>query len=309
MTDLHLSICVATRNRATSLRQFLASVDRALHGQSACEVIVADNGSRDETAGVLATWVAAAERRQTIAVPEAGKSRAINAALARAAAPLVAFTDDDVEVDPGWVAAILRFFAAHPEYAAAMGKVQLPHRHAADAELLGLIDEYRTIPVFDRGESVCDLEDFYGANLAIRRSALDQVGTFDERLGPGASGSSEDLELAWRLRRAGFRIGYMPQAVVYHEVDRSRLTREYLREFQVRLGRSEEVLRPGHSCWQALPSLIESASAYAWASLSGARRRRTRAWGRMIRHADVFRVRWHGQPSDYATAKRSDADA
>jgi GT2 family glycosyltransferase len=299
-----LSVIVATRDRQASLRRTLRSLELAQQQSGAeVEVIVADNGSRDTTAEVLAAWESGAEHRRTIAVPTQGKSRAVNAALALATASLLAFTDDDVEVDPGWIAAILQFFADHPEYAAAMGRVRLPPRQAADRDLLDLIEEYRTIPLFDRGDGVCDLDELYGANLAVRRSALDLIGNFDERLGPGASGLSEDLDLARRLRQAGLRIGYMPAAIVYHEVDRTRLTRQYLREFQIRLGRSDEMLHPGRSCWRVLPRLIEAALAYLWASLRGARRQRAHAWGRMVRHADVFRIRWRGQPPGYSMSK------
>ena len=45
------------------------------------------------------------------------------------------------------------------------------------------------------------------------------MGPFDERLGPGACGHEEETEMSQRLRRAGFRIGYAPKALVYHEVD------------------------------------------------------------------------------------------
>jgi N-acetylglucosaminyl-diphospho-decaprenol L-rhamnosyltransferase len=65
-----------------------------------------------------------------------------------------------------------------------------------------------------------------GANMAFRADALRQVGPFDERLGPGAGGHEEETEMSQRMRRAGFRIGYAPKALVYHEVDPSRANRE-----------------------------------------------------------------------------------
>lgn len=292
MSARDLTICVATRDRAASLERFLASLGRALRGETGCEVIVVDNGSSDSTAALLRTWAASGEMRRFLTVPMPGKARSLNAALALASAPVVAFTDDDVEVDAGWAAAILDFFATHPEYAAAMGRVRLPPEEAADPQLQELIDEYRTIPVFDRGDAVCDLDDMYGANMAVRRNALSLIGGFHERLGPGVGTAGEDTDLAQRLLGAGLRLGYMPGAVVYHEVDRRRLTLEYLRDFQVRLGRSELVLHPERSCWRALPPLLESAAIFGWASVTGARRRRTRAWGRLVRHADLFRARW-----------------
>jgi GT2 family glycosyltransferase len=55
--------------------------------------------------------------------------------------------------------------------------------------------------------------------------ALRRVGFFDERLGPGAAGHEEETEISQRLRHAGFRIGYAPSALVYHEVDPARANR------------------------------------------------------------------------------------
>jgi GT2 family glycosyltransferase len=62
--------------------------------------------------------------------------------------------------------------------------------------------------------------------MAFRAEALRQVGHFDERLGPGAAGHEEETEMSQRLRRYGYRIGYAPAAIVYHEVDPSRASRQ-----------------------------------------------------------------------------------
>jgi GT2 family glycosyltransferase len=55
-----------------------------------------------------------------------------------------------------------------------------------------------------------------GANMAFRREAFARVGLFDERLGAGASGCSEDSEIWYRLLAEGYRCRYEPAAVVYH---------------------------------------------------------------------------------------------
>jgi GT2 family glycosyltransferase len=56
-----------------------------------------------------------------------------------------------------------------------------------------------------------------GANMAFRKSVFDIIGYFDERLGAGASGCSEDSELWFRILMNGFNIHYNPRAIVYHE--------------------------------------------------------------------------------------------
>lgn len=73
-----------------------------------------------------------------------------------------------------------------------------------------------------------------GANMAVRREAFERVGMFDERLGAGAAGCSEDSELWYRLLAEGWECRYEPSAVVFHHHRRSEAelraqTRAYLR--------------------------------------------------------------------------------
>jgi len=288
-----LSIVIATRDRAESLARALRSIDAACAaGPQPTQVVVADNGSTDGTAALLEAWATAAPGRVHLRVEQPGKSRALNRALARADGDLLAFTDDDIEVCTHWTAAIVAFFGTHPAYAAAMGRVRPPPQVTDPAVLARLARYPGAVPLFDRGEEVCEAHDLYGCNMVLRREVLSQVGLFNEQLGPGASGLSEDLELTQRIRAAHLQIGYMPNAVVYHEVDPSRLTDAYYREFQRRLARSELVMHPERSYWRSLPKLFEAAlSSVCWGVL-GASNRRARAWERVNRHAAMLWWGW-----------------
>lgn len=289
-----VSVVIATRNRASRLQRILDSLEAARCAAAAAEteVVIADNGSTDDTAALLERWSAAGSGRIHIRVEQQGKSRALNGALAVARGALLVFTDDDVEVPPDWLRAVVTFFAEHPHYAAAMGRVTVPP-DICDRDLLARVHRYRgAVPLFDRGDAVCDVDDMYGCNMVVRRAALDRVGVFNECLGPGASGLHDDIDLARRIRQAGMRIGYMPSAVVYHEVDPARLTDEYYRDFQVRLGRSGFEMDPNASYWRNVRRLLESAMALTWWSVLGVPSRRTRAWGRVVRHADLVRWGW-----------------
>ncbi len=84
---------------------------------------------------------------------------------------------------------------------------------------------YMDLPIVDHGPTVCEVRGVLGANMAFRAAAFSQVGLFDERLGPGACGHEEDTEMSMRLRAAGLRIGYCPDALVYHDVDPVRADR------------------------------------------------------------------------------------
>lgn len=290
MREFALAVVVATRNRGASLRRTLDSLDLAQTGLGQpSQIIVVDNGSSDATPELLRQWCADRADRLTLRVDRQGKSRAVNAGLERAEAPLIAFTDDDVEVSPEWLSAVLAFFAAHPDYAAAMGRT-LPPPGVSDPAVLARIPAYPgAVPMFDRGSQVCDLDDLFGCNMAVRWTAFETVGRFNERLGPGASGLSEDAELAQRLLRAGLRIGYMAAAVVYHEVDAERLTDAYYSEFQRRLGRSEYAAHPEWSSWRATRRMVEAGIAAAWWAVTLQSQRRAKAWARVVKHADAAR--------------------
>ena len=89
------------------------------------------------------------------------------------------------------------------------------------------MNRYRTVPYLNFSPEIEEIHSINGANFIISRDILQSLGGFDERLGPGASGTSEDVELSQRIQRAGYRIGYMRDATVYHSVERRRLTEEY----------------------------------------------------------------------------------
>jgi len=154
--------------------------------------------------------------------PRAGKCRIQNRAIAQATGEILVFLDDDLIVAPGYLEAVERFFDTHREFAAMKGRI-LP---AEDPEKkVGPMAVYLDLPIADDGEEVIEVRGVLGANMAFRASALRQVGSFDERLGPGAGGHEEETEMSDRIRRAGFRIGYAPKALVYHEVDAARASR------------------------------------------------------------------------------------
>jgi glycosyltransferase involved in cell wall biosynthesis len=287
-----LSVLIATRNRAATLARALRSLEAAqARGVSDCEIVVLDNGSTDSTPALLDRWAADGTGRRHLCVPQVGKCHALNQGLTVARAPLLAFTDDDVEVHPQWLAAILTFFETYPQYDAGMGRVHVPPAAEHDAALQALLAAYRVVPVFDKGDAVQDVSEMYGCNIAVRRHVFERIGNFNERLGPPFN-AGEDLDLARRIVRAGMRIGYMPEALVYHEVDPQRLTPDYYRQFQVRLGRGFLEMEPQRYFWRSVPRLLEATCAVVLWRLLRSPTRRMHAWGRMMRHADVLRHGW-----------------
>ncbi|MFM7141493.1 MAG: glycosyltransferase [Alphaproteobacteria bacterium] len=277
-----ISVIVPTRDRARSLGLLLESFDRLDPPPVPYEIIVADNGSSDDTPRILADWHGAAPNRDFVRVAEPGKSRAVNAAIARSRGELIAMCDDDVEVEPRWLAEIWDYFQAH-DCAAAQGSVVWPEEAMRDPELYALLDRYRTIVHLDLPPDTVRTK-LTGANMTVRRHTFAVVGTFNEAIGPGAAGLSEDNELADRILRHGGWIGYMSKARVVHEIDRSRLTEGYFKEYHRRQGRSRYAYKHNGIFSSILPNMAKAAGHYALYTVTGNTRRRYRAKGRYFHY-------------------------
>jgi GT2 family glycosyltransferase len=163
-----------------------------------------------------------------VAEPVPGASRARNRGLREARCDVVAFLDDDVAVDPGWLRAVREAWAATPGVGAVTGLI-LPAALDTAAQLLvqayGGFDKGFTRRVFDLDAHRIDhplypyLVGAYGsgANAAFDRARLLRLGGFDERLGPGTrTRSGEDLDVLLRTVLDGAAVVYEPAALVRH---------------------------------------------------------------------------------------------
>ena len=281
-----LAIIVATRDRAPRLRRLLASC-LALEGRErlAPAIVVADDGSTDDTARVVAEAAASDATVRRLALPGGGKSRALNAAIRATSAPLLAFVDDDVELDPRWLIAVEAYLGRH-DVGAAQGTIRLPPDAADDPTIVAALARWHTIPQCDYGPAVTDAPSLIGANMVVARRVFARVGLFDERLGPGAAGASEDTELAMRIRGAGERIGYVADAIAYHAVEPDRLSARYFRALHESRGRSRIYYkqREPRAAWlltlRLLPDLATSGVGAAVGKLRGgeAERRALARW-------------------------------
>ncbi len=286
----NLAIIVATRNREQRLRRLLASI-LGMTGveRIAPDIVVADNGSSDRTPLIVAEVAARHPNLRHLAVPEGGKSHALNVAIRATTAPLLGFVDDDVELDPAWLVAVEAYFGRHT-VGAAQGTIRPAPEAAADPAIAAAIERWHTIPRCDYGPAASESSSLTGANMFVTRRAFAAVGLFDERLGPGAAGASEDTELAARLRSAGERIGYVADAVAYHAVEPERLSAAYFRALHESRGRSRiyykfDAVRPGLGITlRLLPDLGLAALAVATSALKSGGEARRRALARWFHY-------------------------
>jgi glycosyltransferase involved in cell wall biosynthesis len=225
------SVVVPARDAAATLPRTLACL-AAQRGAPEYEVIVVDDGSRDDTA-VLAERTGV----RLVRGEGAGSGAARNAGVAAARGSLLAFTDSDCFPSPGWLAAGARRL---DEVELVAGAVK-PDPDAA----LGPFD--RTVWV-ERETGLYET-----ANLLMRRELFERVGGFEPWLrddGPRRGWTNpelgEDVWLGWRARRAGARSAFAPEALVYHAVHRREATgyvseRQRVRHFPAMAARVPEL--------------------------------------------------------------------
>jgi len=241
-----LSIVLCTYNRARLLARALTALVGAATDDA--ELVVVDNNSTDETADIVRQFSDGPLTVRRVHEAKQGLSFARNTGICTAKGKLIAFTDDDVVVDRGWIASVQRAFERFPDAAWIGGKVlpiwpAPPPRWLTAARWppLALVDYGDRAVVIGPDRPLC----IVGANLAVRRAALDVAGLFAasvQRVGAGA-GTTEDHELQLRLMKAGFTGAYDPAVVVHAPVESGRMTKAFHRRWHCCHGRSFAAMR------------------------------------------------------------------
>ena len=223
-----VTVAVCTRDRPTDLANCLAALQRLDY--PSLEILVVDNApSTDATQRLVQDLAQSAFTPPVryVQEPRPGLDWARNRAILEATGEIIAYTDDDVIVDPDWVRQLAQVFGENPQVMAVTGLV-IPHELETDAQVLfelnggfgrGFEQQWLHFPLgqamhwSDLGTGNLGT----GANMAFRRSVFQQVGGFDPALDVGtATQGAGDLELFFRILKAGYPLVYEPRALVRH---------------------------------------------------------------------------------------------
>lgn len=232
-----LSIAICTRDRPESLQRcLLALLPLQIPHNPVFEIVVVDNAPSDQrTYELVKTFPSV---RYT-AEPKPGISFARNHALQMATGELLAFLDDDTVVDPQWLKGLQTAFFENPDAGGFTGLV-LPYELESEAQILfenrgGFRRGFEKIrygqqllgnPLYPCGAGIFGA----GCNMAFRRLLLLELGGFDNVLGTGRpTQGGEDLDIFYRVIRAGYPFVYEPSYVIYHQHRREmlKLRRQY----------------------------------------------------------------------------------
>ncbi len=212
-----LSIVIPNWNGARFLPTCLDSLQKQTYPET--EIILVDNASTDGSQALLERdypWVT------LIALDtNRGFTGACNAGIEAAHGEFIALLNNDTEVAPGWVLAVVDAFTRHPDAGSVASKMllfdQRDHFHTAG--------DYFTVDgragnrgVWEKDEGQFDREDYVfsacGGSAVYRRAMLDQIGRLDDDF----FFSGEDVDIGWRAQLAGWRCLYTPAAIVYHRL-------------------------------------------------------------------------------------------
>jgi glycosyltransferase involved in cell wall biosynthesis len=201
-----VSVVVPTRGRAAYLEVTLDSLLEQ-RGGIPSEILVVDDGDGGATADAV-------RARPPVRYVPHGARRGLNAArntgLLEAGAALIAFVDDDVLAPPGWLEALVEGAARHPQADAFGGPIRARFEGRTPRSCGR---EQPPITTLDLGERDREVDFVWGANFAVRRGAIERIGSFDESIVRPHGDEEEWLE---RLRGAGGRIVYLAATGLDH---------------------------------------------------------------------------------------------
>ena len=215
------AVIILNWNGAQMLRTYLPSVIAHTKG---AEIIVADNGSTDDSLEVLRKEFPSVK---TIVLDiNYGFAEGYNKAIEQVESEYVVLLNSDVEVTEGWLSPLLDYMTAHPEVAAVQPKIRawrerdrFEHAGAAGGFLSWLGYPYCRGRRFGRVEqdhgqydTIAEIDWTTGACMCVRTSVYKECGGLDAAF----FAHQEEIDLCWRMRNKGWKLACVPQSVVYH---------------------------------------------------------------------------------------------
>jgi glycosyltransferase involved in cell wall biosynthesis len=247
--SVHVTVGVCTWNRAALLDQTLTRMrELRLPAGATWELLVVNNNSTDDTDAVIENHAAAVPIRRLFE-PMPGHSNARNRAIEHARGDLLVWTDDDVLVDPDWIAEYLKAAERFPEAGYFGGTVDPwfetdPPRWVV-RNLALIPGPFAVRQLGPEVRPLAEKEQVFGANMAFRTDLLKQF-RFNPELGRKGTGmlSGDETDLIDRIKATGRSGVWVGPARVRHYIPADRLTAAYVWRFFHGLGRTNQRLAP-----------------------------------------------------------------
>ncbi|MBW8002732.1 MAG: glycosyltransferase [Planctomycetes bacterium] len=225
-SKVRISVVLATYRRADYLAMALECLSKQTLDKELYEIIVVDNNSRDNTKEVVDRYPSF----KYILEEELGLSPARNTGIRAAVGDFITFIDDDSEADPNWLKTLVDMHDKYPDAWVVGGKILLKW----DAEPPEWLTEsnYNNLGLRNLGDIPRQLsypEGLAGSNCSFIKEVFSQIGYFKSELGRigRIQLAHEETEIQTRIYQEGHKIYYNPNALVYHHISASRMTKAY----------------------------------------------------------------------------------
>ena len=268
MPTLRITVAVITFNRSSFLRETLAGLVRQNYPAGCWELLVIDNNSTDDTREVVSSFLAATPSPRWILEERAGLDFGRNRAIDEAHGEVIALVDDDILMEPDWLAQLVAPFSGQtPPPVGVVGGEVVPIFPDGIPEWLK--GTHRPLKFRKDPGPLPPGQAPMGANFAFPKWVLERFGKFDthlDRKGAALFGGG-DSEMIRRIRAGGLEAWFVPGAKVLHQIPAARLTLRYALRHAFDSARSRvvdhvRVLRESRR--SALPFLASRAIASAF---------------------------------------------
>jgi GT2 family glycosyltransferase len=228
MPTLRVTVAVITFNRSGFLRETLAGLVRQDYPAGCWELLVIDNNSTDDTRDVVASFLAAMPSPRWILEERAGLDHGRNRAIDEAKGDVIALVDDDILMEPDWLAQLVAPFSGQPPPPVGVvgGEVVPIFPDGIPDWLKGA---HRPLKFRKDPGPLPPGQSPMGANFAFPRWVFERFGRFDthlDRRGAALFGGG-DSEMIRRVRAGGLEAWFVPGARVLHQIPAGRLTLRY----------------------------------------------------------------------------------
>src|SRR5215813_7141421 len=206
-----VSVIIPTKNRSALLGAAIDRIESQTVPRSDYEVIVIDNDSCDDTRHILEQKSRTYSNLRFGVQEKPGAAATRNAGLRLANGDMILFIDDDVQAEPELVQAHLDCHRGNPN-ASVIGAVTMPWDNTSDPFLRYLRD-HRILNPYTPSKGPLDFSYYHTCNVSTPTQKLLDVGGFNENFNVYGM---EDIELGYRLQKAGSRMVFAPDARAIH---------------------------------------------------------------------------------------------